>query len=78
MCLAVPAKIIEIKDGNMALVESEGVIKEVSLAMIEGPEIGDYVIVHVGFAINKIDQDEALKTLDLIEEIGRMNRYDRS
>jgi hydrogenase expression/formation protein HypC len=78
MCLAIPAKIIEIKTGNMALVESEGVIKEISLAMIEHPEIGEYVIIHVGFALNRIDQEEALKTLDLIEEIGRMNRHDRS
>lgn len=73
MCLAVPAKIIEIKKNNMALVESEGVIKEISLAMIENPVLGDYVIVHVGFALNKIDQDEALKTLDLIQEIRDQN-----
>jgi hydrogenase expression/formation protein HypC len=73
MCLAIPAKIIEIKSGNMALVESEGVIKEISLAMIENPLVGDYVIIHVGFALNKIDEDEALKTIELINEIGRYN-----
>jgi hydrogenase expression/formation protein HypC len=73
MCLAIPAKIIELKNENMALVESEGVVKEISLAMIENPLVGDYVIVHVGFAINKIDEDEAMKTLDLINEIGRLD-----
>jgi hydrogenase expression/formation protein HypC len=73
MCLAIPAKIIEIKDDHMALVESEGVIKEISIAMIDNAMIGDYVIVHVGFAINKIDEEEALKTFDLINEMGRIN-----
>lgn len=73
MCLAIPAKIIEIKNGSMALVEFEGVIKEISLAMIESPLIGDYVIVHVGFAISKIDYEEAQKTLELIDQIGKHN-----
>jgi hydrogenase expression/formation protein HypC len=71
MCLAIPAKIIEMRNGSMALVEFDGVIKEISLAMIENPAIGDYVIIHVGFAISKIDQDEALKTLDLIDQIEK-------
>lgn len=54
---------------NMALVESEGMIKKICTAMIDDPAIGDYVIVHVGFAISKIHQEEARKTLELINEI---------
>lgn len=73
MCLAVPAKIIEIKEGQMATVESEGVMKDISISMIENPAIGDYVIVHVGYALNKIDEDEAKKTFDLIEQLEKMS-----
>lgn len=71
MCLGVPAKILELKDSQIATVESEGVIKDISVAMIENPMIGDYVIVHVGFALNKIDEEEAQKTFALIEEMER-------
>lgn len=69
MCLAVPAKIIELTNCEMAIVESDGVLKEISVVMIENPTVGDFVIVHVGFALNKIDMDEAFKTFELIEQI---------
>lgn len=72
MCLAIPAKIIEIKNGNIAIVESDGVLKEISVAMIENPIVGDYVIIHVGFALNRIDLDEALKTIDLIDQMRKI------
>ena len=76
MCLGVPAKILELKADNLAIVESEGVIKEVSMALIENPQIGEYVIIHVGYALNKIDEDEAQRTFDLINEIGKFENED--
>jgi hydrogenase expression/formation protein HypC len=68
MCLAVPSKIIAIND-EMGIVDVDGVKREVGLHLIENPMIGDYVIVHAGFAINKIDESEALETLKLFREI---------
>jgi len=72
MCLAVPGKIVSIQKGDdllrMGRVDFEGVIKEVSLATVPDAEIGDYVIVHVGFAISKLNEEEAGKTLALIRE----------
>ena len=69
MCLAVPSKIIEIND-DMGIVDVDGVKREVGLHLIESPRVGDYVIVHAGFAINKIDEDEALETLKVFREIA--------
>lgn len=68
MCLAVPAKIIDLRPDGLADVEVEGVIKEVSLALVDGVGPGDYVIVHVGYALSKLDQDEAARTLELFAE----------
>ncbi|MFH2059604.1 MAG: HypC/HybG/HupF family hydrogenase formation chaperone [Pseudomonadota bacterium] len=62
MCLAVPSKIIEINNG-VAKVDVDGVIRETSLMLMEDAQIGDYVIVHAGFAINKIDEEAALQTI---------------
>ncbi len=62
MCLAVPSKVIEIND-YVAKVAVDGVIRETSLMLMEDVQIGDYVIVHAGFAINKVDEDAALQTL---------------
>lgn len=69
MCLAVPSKIIEINE-DTGIVDVEGVKREVGLHLIEEPRVGDYVIVHAGFAINKIDENEALETLRLFREIA--------
>ncbi|MFH2091200.1 MAG: HypC/HybG/HupF family hydrogenase formation chaperone [Pseudomonadota bacterium] len=62
MCLAVPSKIIEIND-HVAKVDVDGVIRETSLMLMEDAQIGDYVIVHAGFAISKIDEEAALQTI---------------
>ncbi len=62
MCLAVPSQIIEIQD-TVARVSVDGVIRETSLLLLDDVKIGDYVIVHAGFAINKLDEDAALQTL---------------
>ncbi len=71
MCLAVPARIIRI-EGDMATVEVEGVRRDASIMLLEGPRVGDYVIVHAGFAIQKLDEREALMTLDLLREIKEL------
>ncbi|RLA16315.1 MAG: hydrogenase assembly protein HupF [Gammaproteobacteria bacterium] len=71
MCLAIPAKIIAIDaDKDMASVTVDNVQVEVSLALVDDIVIGDYVLVHVGYALNKIDQAEALKTIALFAEAG--------
>jgi len=68
MCLAVPSRIIEIND-KIAKVDVDGVIRETSIMLIEDVKIGDYVIVHAGFAINKIDEEAALQTLEDMRNI---------
>ena len=70
MCLAIPAQVIELREGDKALVELSGVKKEISLALVDHVAVGDYVIVHVGYALNKLDPEEAAKTLQLFAELG--------
>jgi hydrogenase expression/formation protein HypC len=72
MCLAIPAQVVELRDGDNALVDLAGVKKEISLALVEGVVVGDYVIVHVGYALNKLDPEEAAKTLTLFAEMGEL------
>ena len=72
MCLAIPAQVIELRDNYMAVVDLAGVHKEISLALVEDIAIGDYVIVHVGFALSKLDPDEAASTLALFADIGEL------
>lgn len=62
MCLAVPSKIIDIQD-SLARVAVDGVVREASLLILDDVKIGDYVIVHAGFAISKLDEQAALQTL---------------
>jgi len=73
MCLAIPARIEQLLAGDSAIVNLGGVRKEVSLALVENVAVGDYVIVHVGYALQKLDQDEAERTLALFAELGAMN-----
>lgn len=70
MCLAVPAKVVEVLDDDQALIDLGGVRKRVSLALVEGVLAGDYVIVHTGFALARLDVAEAEKTLALFAEIA--------
>lgn len=72
MCLAVPVRIAELLEGERAVAEIDGVKKEISLALVEGVAAGDYVIVHVGYAISRLDEEEARRTLALFEEVGRL------
>jgi hydrogenase expression/formation protein HypC len=67
MCLAIPSKITKIEN-NMATIDVEGVQREASLLLLEDARVGDYVIVHAGFAISKLDQAAAQETLDLLRE----------
>ena len=70
MCLAIPSEIIEIKD-KMATIDVGGVRREVSLLLLpEEVSVGEFVLVHAGFAIHKIDREAAEETLKLIEEIA--------
>jgi hydrogenase expression/formation protein HypC len=73
MCLAIPAKIASIDpDGQSARVSLGGVFKEISLALVDGVAIGDYVLVHVGYALNRLSEEEAERTLALISEAGML------
>ncbi|MFN3870366.1 MAG: HypC/HybG/HupF family hydrogenase formation chaperone [Aquificaceae bacterium] len=70
MCLAIPSKVVEIRKDNTALVETFGARRLVSLELLqEEVRVGDYVLVHVGFAIQKLDEDYALESLKLFEEM---------
>lgn len=70
MCLAVPARVEALHDFEQATVEVGGVRSQVSLALIDGVEVGDYVIVHVGHAISRLDVEEAEKSLALFRELA--------
>ena len=72
MCLALPARVIEKLENDQAIVELGGVKKEISLALLDAVEVGDYVIVHVGFALTRLDPEEAARTLALFAEMGEM------
>jgi hydrogenase expression/formation protein HypC len=67
MCLAIPSKITKIENA-MATIDVEGVQREASLLLLEDAQVGDYVIVHAGFALQKIDEAAAMETLDLLRE----------
>ena len=71
MCLAIPAKLVEIRPNDQAVVELGGIRKEISIALVPGVVVGDYVIVHVGHAIGQIDPEEAERTLALFGEMAR-------
>jgi len=76
MCLGIPGKIIEIYEQaglKMGRVDFGGVVKEACLAYVPQAQVGDYTIVHVGFALNVIDEEEAQKTLELFEQIGALD-----
>ena len=68
MCLAVPGKIIEIS-GSAARVDIEGLVREANISLLPGVKVGDYVIVHAGFAMERYDEEDAKETLRLIKEM---------
>lgn len=70
MCLAVPARVIELLDGKFAVVEQGGVRTTISLALIADVSVGDYVVAHVGFAVTKLESMEAEGVLALLTELS--------
>jgi len=75
MCLGIPMRIVS-RDGNDALAESSSVRKQVRLDLLDGADVGDYVLIHAGYAIERIDEREALETLDLIRRVYEAGRRD--
>ena len=69
MCVALPCKLIEI-DGNWGVAEMGGAQVRMRLDLLAGVEVGDYVLVHAGFAIEKVDEEEAHKTLSMLDDVG--------
>jgi len=72
MCLAIPARVVELLPDNMAQVSLDGVLKTASLAFVEDVGVGDYIVLHVGYALAKIDEDEAQRTLALLQEAASL------
>ena len=70
MCLAIPARVVELLPGLRAVVDLSGVRKDVSMDLVSDAQLGDYVIIHVGYAIGKIDPEEAERTLALFAELA--------
>jgi len=79
MCLAVPGKILSIQGEDItrtARVDFGGIAKEVSLAYVPEAQVGDYAIVHVGFAISLVDEEEALRSLEFLRQMGELSELD--
>ncbi|WP_028348774.1 HypC/HybG/HupF family hydrogenase formation chaperone [Bradyrhizobium murdochi] len=70
MCLSVPAEVTKILADDLAIVSIDGISKEISIALIDDLAVGDYVLVHVGYALARIDPAEAKRTLQLLHELG--------
>ena len=77
MCLAIPGKILEVK-GTSALVDFDGIKQNVIIALIQDPEVGKYVIVHAGYAIEQINEQEALDAINQWKEIAEDQNIDLS
>lgn len=75
MCLAIPGKILEI-DENTALIDFDGLKQNVIVALIQNPEIGKYVIVHAGYAIEQINEEEAMEAINQWKEIAEDQNLD--
>ena len=77
MCLGIPGKVIEIYDSGglkMGKVDFGGVVRETCLAYVPEIEIGDYTVIHVGFAISQLSEEEAQATLELLRELGEFEQ----
>ena len=69
MCLAIPVRVVELRDGDLAVVDLGGIRKEISLALVDGVAVGDFVILHVGYALSRLDPAEAERTLALFSAL---------
>lgn len=72
MCLAMPARVVDVLPDEMAIIELGGVTREISTGLVEDVAVGDYLIVHVGYALSRIDPEEAERTLALFDELGEL------
>ena len=70
MCLALPARVVSLPEPGMAVVSLEGIRKTISIALIDDVAIDDYVLVHVGYALHKLSEEEAARTLRMMAEAG--------
>lgn len=70
MCLALPARVVSVESDEMATVALEGVKKKISVALVDDVAVGDYVLVHVGYALHKVSEEEAQRTLAMMAEAG--------
>jgi hydrogenase expression/formation protein HypC len=69
MCLAIPSKIVNVEN-DTAIIDVDGVRRQVSLLLLDQPKVGDWVIVHAGFAIHKIDESDAIESLQALHEVA--------
>ncbi len=79
MCLGIPGKLLEIDERDslpMGKVEFGGIVKDICLAYVPEAQVGDYVLVHVGFAISRIDEEEAQEIFSFIEQIGELSELE--
>ena len=73
MCLAIPARVIQIEEG-LGLVELGGVVREASFMLLPDAQVGDYVLLHAGYALQKLDEAEAEETIRLLAELAEAGR----
>jgi hydrogenase expression/formation protein HypC len=83
MCLSIPGKLIEVsaqldETFRVGRVSFDGVVKEVSLTLVPEAKVGDYVMVHVGAAISVVNEEEAQKTFDILQQLGELDELDPS
>jgi len=78
MCLAIPVRIEALIDDETAVADIGGVRKEINIALVENVAVGDYVILHVGYALNKLDPEEAARTLALFGELEQLQATQES
>jgi len=75
MCLAIPARVIQIEEG-LGLVELGGVVREASFMLLPDAQVGDYVLLHAGYALQKVDEAEAEETMRLLAELAEAGRIE--
>jgi hydrogenase expression/formation protein HypC len=73
MCLAIPAEVVELKENELALIDIGGARKQISMMLVDDVGVGDYVLVHAGFAIEKIDEEEAARTMELLRQLAGLD-----
>ena len=74
MCLAIPARVVQISEQSLGLVELGGVVREASFMLLPDAQVGDYVLLHAGYALQKMDEAEAEETLRLLAEMAEAGR----